>query len=85
MHTDKHKLWSPVGWQSCQQRSRQRQVQHAGLVDQHGIAFQRTLSRVLESAKNVTRLCISIAAWCQVFGTATSCSAIKSNQGFGEL
>jgi hypothetical protein len=61
LRTDENKLRSAMAWQSRQERSSQRQVQHAGLIHKHGITFQGVVSIVLECAEHVIRLAVAVA------------------------
>lgn len=62
MHTNKHELWSTVARQSSKKRSSQRQIQHAGLVNQYGIALQRIVSGMLKCANYLIRLYATVAS-----------------------
>ena len=75
VRTNKHKLRSPMAWQGGKKRSSQRQVQHAGLVDEHGIALQGVISVMLECAKHVVRTAIALATCRRVPGASAPQSA----------
>ena len=53
LRTNKHELWSAIARQGSQKCGSQRQIQHAGFVDEHSIALQRVVSGVLECANNL--------------------------------